>query len=266
MICTSCITLYCTSANFVAIAEAAPQLNGQTIRLGIVAPSLYSFIFSNWAAPLSICLTITDVDWILTKDISVVIFSGIGAFAAVVAAFAAKEGVNTWKKQLRGAADYQLAEEMLIAAYKYQELLHVSWQVAEHAIYKIESDCWMGVEDDGLPESYFNHWLGEMQKGRLEFDLVATKCAALWRGQFKDRFKWLHYFEHYCSESIISCIRLYDGSGYKPEKEHDAGLASANWLALQNRISLHDSDANSYLANLLRPLVSDLDEKRLVQS
>lgn len=215
---------------------------------------------------MSICLAITDADLELTKDMLGLLFSGLAAFGAIIAAGAAVLGVSTWRKQLRGQADYQLAEEMLIAVYKYQELLQVSWGVAGHAIHKIDSEEWMGLEDNGLPESYFSHWLGEMKKGRSEFDLVATKCAALWSGQFKDGFKWLHYFAYYCSEAINSCIALHDGSGYTPEKEDQAALASAKWLSLTRRVHATDADPSSYLTRLLLPIVAVLDDKRNVRS
>ncbi|WP_146232176.1 hypothetical protein [Pseudomonas mosselii] len=215
---------------------------------------------------MDICFAITDADFGLTKDVFGLAFSGIAAVAGLLAACAAIRGVNTWRKQLRGQADYQLAEEMLIAIYKYQELLEVSWQVAEHAVHKIESDGWMGGEDNGLPESYFTHWLCEMKKVRSEFDLTATKCAALWRGNFKGGFKWLHHFEYYCSNAISTCVELYDGSGYKPEKEYEADRVSASWLALGNKINSIDKDPNSYLARLFLPLVTDLDEKRNVRN
>ena len=213
---------------------------------------------------MSICFAITDAELELTKNMLGLVFSGVAALGALIAAVAAIQGVNAWKKQLRGKSDYQLAEEMLIAAYKYQEILHVSWQVAEHAIYKIESNGWMGLEDDGLPESYFNRWLCEIERGRSEFELVATKCAALWRGKFKAELKWLNHFDHYCSETIRACNRIYDGSGYKPEKEDQASLASANWLVLEKRIKSKDEDVSSYLARLMLPMVSVLDERRLL--
>lgn len=215
---------------------------------------------------MSICFAITDADLELTKDMLGLLFSGVAAFGALVASVAAMQGVNAWKKQIRGKSDYQLAEDMLIAAHKYQQLLQVLWEVAGHAIYKIESNSWNGLEDDGIPESYFRHWLDEIEKGRSEFEGVIAKCAALWRGQFRVDLKWLHHFESYCTETIRACNRVYDGSGYNPEKEDLAELASANWLVLERRIKSTDDNANSYLERLMLPMVTVLDEKRLVSN
>lgn len=69
---------------------------------------------------MSYCLALTDVDWSLTKDVLGVVGTFVGAIISAAAVLVAykfgNEGLNTWKRQLRGTTDHELAKRVLIEA------------------------------------------------------------------------------------------------------------------------------------------------------
>jgi len=72
---------------------------------------------------LSICLALTDADWSLTKDVFSIVGTIISGAAVAVAFYFGREGLDTWRRQLRGAADHDLARRLLIELYKLRDAL-----------------------------------------------------------------------------------------------------------------------------------------------
>lgn len=65
---------------------------------------------------MNLCITISEADWSLTKDV----FSIIGTFGAlVIGTF----GLFTWRRQLRGTSEYELAKKAVFKAYEVQQTI-----------------------------------------------------------------------------------------------------------------------------------------------
>lgn len=73
---------------------------------------------------MNLCLTLTDIQWGLTKDVASVIGSlaSLGAVAAAV--FFGWQGLKAWKQQLQGTANHELSRKLLVATYLYEASLN----------------------------------------------------------------------------------------------------------------------------------------------
>jgi hypothetical protein len=75
---------------------------------------------------MSICLAITDANWALTKDVFAVFGTVISFCGLLVAAYVGVGGLNTWRRQIRGQNDHDLALRMLAELYKFEMVLNAS--------------------------------------------------------------------------------------------------------------------------------------------
>lgn len=62
---------------------------------------------------MSICLSVSSVDWSLTKDI----VTTVGTGAAVAIGFL---GLNTWRRQQRGTSEFEVAKKAVLKSYELQ--------------------------------------------------------------------------------------------------------------------------------------------------
>lgn len=65
---------------------------------------------------MDLCLTISDLNWQLIKDI----VSIIEALGILLIGYV---GLSTWKKQLKGTNEYELAKKAIICTYQVQQLI-----------------------------------------------------------------------------------------------------------------------------------------------
>lgn len=65
---------------------------------------------------MNICLTLTEINWTLTKDV----FSITGTVGALIFAYL---GLSTWKRQLMGTSEYELAKKSILLTYEVQQLI-----------------------------------------------------------------------------------------------------------------------------------------------
>src|SRR5690554_6636426 len=70
---------------------------------------------SKWMA-LNLCFTIGEINWSLTKDV-VSIVGTIGALGIGVL------GLYTWRRQLRGTSEYEIAKKAILGTYEVQQAL-----------------------------------------------------------------------------------------------------------------------------------------------
>ena len=67
---------------------------------------------------MNICLTLSAIDWQLTKDVFSIIASIatlLGSIAAIFAAYWARIGVSTWKKSIKLQKRYEYTEPLYLA-------------------------------------------------------------------------------------------------------------------------------------------------------
>lgn len=65
---------------------------------------------------LNLCFTIGEINWSLTKDV-VSIVGTIGALGIGVL------GLFTWRRQLRGTSEYEIAKKAILGTYEVQQAL-----------------------------------------------------------------------------------------------------------------------------------------------
>jgi uncharacterized protein YeaO (DUF488 family) len=70
---------------------------------------------------MSICFSITDVDWEVTKDVFSVLGTVVSAIGVCAVFWIGWQGLTTWRKQLKGVGDHDLARKILIELYFYRE-------------------------------------------------------------------------------------------------------------------------------------------------
>ena len=70
---------------------------------------------------MSICISINEIDWQLTKDVIQAASAIATLVGVVVAIIFGWLGLDTWRKQLRGGHDHTLALKMLVSLYKFRD-------------------------------------------------------------------------------------------------------------------------------------------------
>lgn len=80
---------------------------------------------------MGLCLTISEVDWSLTKDV----LSIIGTFGVLVIGVS---GLFTWRRQLRGTSEYELAKKVV---FKLKKLSKPGVVVLKKSALKSYSGC-----------------------------------------------------------------------------------------------------------------------------
>lgn len=72
---------------------------------------------------MSICFTITDADWALTKDVFSVIGTVVSAIGVGLVAWVGFSGLATWRRQNKGTSDHDLARRLLIDLYRLRDAI-----------------------------------------------------------------------------------------------------------------------------------------------
>ncbi len=145
---------------------------------------------------MSICVSISDINWSLTKDV----FSIIGTIGALTIG---SIGLLTWKRQLQGTSEYELAKKAILKTYEVEQaiqsvrnpMLHLNKEEVE-AGRRLEEE--QKIYDERM--SYLYSKWAELQTIRLEakviwpmkahnsFEDIQTIIGEL-RGEI-----WLHFW------------------------------------------------------------------------
>ncbi|EKT4469788.1 hypothetical protein [Pseudomonas juntendi] len=146
---------------------------------------------------MSICLALSDADWTLTKDI----FSIVGTVATVVgvalASYVGLGGLSTWKKQLSGTSNHELARRVLVLAYKYRDAVD---RVRNPWISPKEMELDNTLENGetsqerryaGTCIAYDKRFL-LVTESRRELDVTLLEAEALWGAEIKELVKPLY--------------------------------------------------------------------------
>lgn len=136
------------------------------------------------------------------------------AVCAVIAAGAAWRGLNTWKRQLRGQTEYELARRVLRAAYKFRE-----------GIKGVRSPVMWGHERPQPPEgdasassSEGKQWFGTFKayekrwervfEARTELEAELLEAEAVWDAEVRKSFDPLFDLEN---ELYFHTMEYLDG-------------------------------------------------------
>ena len=188
---------------------------------------------------LSICLALTEADWSLTKDVFSVIGTVVSAVAVGVAFYFGQAGLHTWRKQLRGSADHDLARRLLIELYKLRDAIQ---RARSPGIFSFESTPYEGevASSDPKQASYdasaraYRRRLAVMDDARIPLLATMLESEAVWGNELKELME--HVFK--LEREFVNYVRLYLNA-ISPEVTVQA-LFTRQGLLEQHRDVLYD--------------------------
>lgn len=142
--------------------------------------------------------------------------------AALTAAVIGIIGLQTWKKQLRGKTEYELAQRMLKASYKYREAL--AW-VRNPIV--IEGEVWEAMKEIKMEDSpsdtsksftrqqqavYQKRWQ-RVQEASIELDSISLEAEAIWGQAARENVKPLVE----CAGTLFAALLVYFGHMENPQ-------------------------------------------------
>ncbi|MBY7823221.1 hypothetical protein [Vibrio fluvialis] len=145
---------------------------------------------------MNLCITISDIDWSLTKDV----FSIIGTVGALIIGTL---GLFTWRRQLRGTNEYELAKRAVFKAYEVQQALQA---VRNPMLYLSKEEVEAGRRLEEEQRIYnermtllYEKW-AELQTIRLEAKVIWSDSAHNCFNEIQQRIGdlrgaiWLHFW------------------------------------------------------------------------
>jgi hypothetical protein len=146
------------------------------------------------------------------------------AAAAVVGAAVAVRGLNTWNRQLKGGAEYELARRILKVTYRLRDAIKgvrhpVMW--AEEMPMPAEAEAAKMSRDDisfyGSSRAYQSRWQ-KVADVRTELQTELLEAEVLWGSELGKRFQALYKLEHELVVAIRSSVTLSDPKASEARK------------------------------------------------
>ncbi|EHV9589977.1 hypothetical protein V4T78_004268 [Vibrio vulnificus] len=145
---------------------------------------------------MNLCITISEIDWSLTKDV----FSILGTVGAlIIGTF----GLFTWRRQLRGTSEYELAKKAVFKTYEVQQALQA---VRNPMLYLSKEEVEVGRRLEEELRIYnermtllYEKW-AELQTIRLETKAIWSDSAHNCFNEIQQRIGdlrgaiWLHFW------------------------------------------------------------------------
>lgn len=145
---------------------------------------------------MNLCITISEIDWSLTKDV----FSIIGTIGAlIIGTF----GLFTWRRQLRGTSEYELSKKAVFKAYEVHQALQA---VRNPMLYlsKEEVEAERHLEEE---QRIYNERMTLLYEKWAELQTIRLEAKAIWSDSAHNCFNeiqqrigdlrgaiWLHFW------------------------------------------------------------------------
>jgi hypothetical protein len=140
----------------------------------------------------------------VTKD---VILASVG----IMGAFVAVKGLNTWKRQLKGQSEYELARRILVSIFKYRDAIlnvrHPAMWAYEMPSPSLDEEKDMTQEQlrfYGTSKAYQARW-DKVQTERTSLYPDLLESEAIWGDELKKLFKELFKLE----SELFTCVQNY---------------------------------------------------------
>jgi|GEM_PF-882192 len=112
----------------------------------------------------------------------------ITGLAAAIAAVVAINGLQTWKKQLKGKTEYELAQRLLRSTYKVRDAFvnFRYWQVTDNEEFQatkgenIEYDLEDSKRYNDIQRAVYSIRWQKIQEAFIDLDSVALEAEAIW--------------------------------------------------------------------------------------
>lgn len=163
------------------------------------------------------------------KDVVVVAAPATGAWVAV-------KGLSTWRRQLKGQSDYNLAKDVLINLYKYRDALFF---VRHPLMTGSELKLPEGIEEKELKyaevnylrteTAYQNRWDKVVEvRSKLQTNIV--EIEALWEADLAQQLKNIFVHEKDLMFNISCYLRVINPSIHAENKEFDREHVDRNMI------------------------------------
>ena len=145
---------------------------------------------------MNLCLTISEIDWSLTKDA----FSILGTIGAlIIGTF----GLTTWRRQLRGTSEYELAKKAIFKAYEIQQALQTVRNPLLH-LSKEEVEAGRRLDEE---QRIYNERMNQLNEKWAELQTIRLETKVVWSDDAHNSFNeiqqrigdlrgaiWLHFW------------------------------------------------------------------------
>lgn len=145
---------------------------------------------------MNLCLTISEIDWSLTKDV----FSILGTVGALIIGML---GLSTWRRQLRGTSEYELAKKAIFKAYEIQQALQTVRNPMLH-LSKEEVEAGRRLEEE---QRIYNERMTQLYEKWAELQTIRLETKVVWSDDAHNSFSkiqqrivdlrgaiWLHFW------------------------------------------------------------------------
>jgi hypothetical protein len=209
---------------------------------------------------MPICLTISDADWTLTKDVLEVSISFLGV---LVTGVLGTIGLFTWRRHIRGQDDHNLALRILAELYKFEMVLNAGRM---RRIYQHE----VKSESSELPPDKFSGFRrvelgfeGRINKIDASFASLAAlslTAKALWEHSVYESLKDLQFLKEEYEEYVRVWLLSTDPNEPEDEKEDHRNELAMRRDVFQHLLGFKD-DFGVELESVVRHIEALLNSK-----
>ncbi|MBU3006009.1 hypothetical protein [Paraglaciecola arctica] len=145
---------------------------------------------------MNLCLTISEIDWSLTKDA----FSILGTIGALIIGTL---GLTAWRRQLRGTSEYELAKKAIFIAYEIQQALQTVRNPMLH-LSKEEVEAGRRLDEE---QRIYNERMNQLYEKWAELQTIRLETKVVWSDDAHNSFNeiqqrigdlrgaiWLHFW------------------------------------------------------------------------
>lgn len=188
----------------------------------------------------------------------------VTAGAAAAAVWYARSGLNTWRKQLKGTAEFELARSLLAQTYQLRDSIHIlrTPTVSEPQVEKDHADV---EEKSILEKSHLAYLRGlekrwaQVQDSSRELELLLIEAESLWGNESRNKFSQLFGLKH----TLHSAINMYFRAHSMPNGLKQSSLDLVEQKILYEMIIDHSSedgpdDFNKRIKAALKPIEHQL--------
>ena len=152
---------------------------------------------------MTLCLTLGDVDWSLTKNIVTIIGTVVTIIGTIGALTIGAIGLTTWHRQLKGTAKYEVAKKAVHLTYQLRDAIQA---VRSPMLYlrKEEVEAGRSLKEE---QSIYAERMRRVQKIWAEVRTVALEAQVIWGEEGRTSFDsiegvirtlraeiWLHFW------------------------------------------------------------------------
>jgi hypothetical protein len=135
-------------------------------------------------------------------------------FAALVATYIAWRGLKTWREQLSGTTEYELARRVLRALYKHRDAINA----VRYSFMSVEEMPEPDNTEEMSREKVRYHGIAKAYQGRWDLVVAANRELApelleaevLWGGDLKTRFGSIEKLEHELFVAVRHHVQVHN--------------------------------------------------------